>query len=113
MHKNKVVIKNRKEVLKWIETVNMIARSLLSNREALNGFNSISESNRIRIRDKCKKYDEVRRKKIPERDVNKDTWSISVMVDAHIIATEYGIDPLVVLMCVAPLCKDNEVIFYK
>ena len=35
-------------------------------------------------------------------------WDILVMVDAHIIATEYNIDPLTVMMCLNAPCKNNE-----
>ena len=33
------------------------------------------------------------------------------MVDAHIIATEFDVDPLTAVMCVDPICKVNEKIY--
>ena len=34
------------------------------------------------------------------------------MVDSPIIATDYNINPLVVMMCINPPCKPNERVFY-
>lgn len=33
---------------------------------------------------------------------------MDVLVDTHIIATEFDIDPLTAIMCVKPPCKANE-----
>ncbi len=35
------------------------------------------------------------------------------MVDAHIVATEFDIDPLTVVMCINPPCKLNERVYVK
>ena len=42
-----------------------------------------------------------------------DDWIIGTMVDAHIIATEYEIDPLTVILCTNPICKTNEKIILR
>ena len=79
--------------------------------DALKEFNELSVADIFAIRNDIKKYDELRRKKIPkgEEDTN---WEMSVMVDSHIIATDYNINPLVVMMCINPPCKPNERVFY-
>ena len=50
--------------------------------------------------------------RIPEGEIDA-AWEISVMVDAHIIATEYNIDPLTVIMCLNPICRSDEKIIVK
>lgn len=57
-------------------------------------------------------YDQKRRIKIPKGEIDS-AWTISVMVDAHIIATEYNVDPLTVIMCLNSPCKINERIVIK
>ena len=56
-------------------------------------------------------YDDVRRKKIPKGEAA--AWETSVMVDAHIVATEFDIDPLTVVMCINPPCKLNKRVYVK
>lgn len=106
----KFVKKSRRDVVQWIEIANLFAKSLISRNDALKEFNELSVADIFAIRNDIKKYDELRRKKIPkgEEDTN---WEMSVMVDSHIIATDYNINPLVVMMCVNPPCKPNERIF--
>lgn len=105
--KNKIVFKSKKEIVSWISIANLLAKSRISHIEALKQFNALSAIQRTKIKMAFDEYDEIRRKNIPAGEMNSN-WEISVMVDAHIIATENNIDPLTALMCINPICKKNE-----
>jgi hypothetical protein len=92
-----------------ITIANLFAKSLCPYRLALKQFNSLSAKSRSEINRLLNKYDEIRRKKINNNET-EDAWFTCVMVDAHIIAAEYDIDPLTVIMCPQAPCKLNEVI---
>ena len=80
---------------KWYGIANMIAQ-------------------RSKIAQQFQSYDELRRKRITARDENAESrWETSIMVDAHIIAAEYDIDPVTVIMCFKAPCKYNENILIK
>jgi len=108
--KRKFVKIPKRDVEQWIDIANLFAKSLISKNVALKEYNSLSVTDIVSIQKEIKKYDDLRRKKIPEGEMNTN-WEISVMVDSHIIATEYNVNPLVVMMCVNPPCKPNERIF--
>lgn len=110
--KNKIIFKPKEELFKWISISNVFAKSMISSNDALEQFNRLTSIQRVdikRIFDEC---DEKRRIKIPKSEDDYE-WELSVMVDAHIIATEFNIDPLTVIMCINPVCKFNERIFFK
>ena len=75
-------------------------------------FNSLKANQRTNIKKAFEEYDQKRRIKIPKGEIDS-AWTISVMVDAHIIATEYNVDPLTVIMCLNSPCKINERIVIK
>ncbi|MGN0524250.1 MAG: hypothetical protein ACI4IG_08250 [Eubacterium sp.] len=100
------------EIEKWITISNMFARSLCPMDIVIKQFNDLSYRKRKSIRELFNEYDSIRRKKIPNGE-GDSAWLDSVMVDAHIIATEYNIDPLTAVMCLKSICKDNEVIVIK
>lgn len=110
--KNKTIIKSKKEFMKWIYVSNLLAKSMISPDIALKQFNRLNATQRIKIKQFFDKYDKIRRIKIPKGEVDS-AWELSVMVDAHIIATEFDIDPLTAIMCITPLCKANEQIIFK
>ena len=95
--KNKIVFKSQKDFVKWVTVSNMFAKSRIMPMVALKQFNSLKANQRTNI-------------KKGEID---SAWTISVMVDAHIIATEYNVDPLTVIMCLNSPCKINERIVIK
>lgn len=109
--KNKVVIKSTKDVHKWIEISNLFAKSLCEYNIALNQYNKLTQYERCNIKRQFQKCDEVRRKKIPSGE--GDDWMIGIMVDAHLLADEYKVDPLTIVMCVNPISKSNEKIIIK
>lgn len=98
---------------KWVQPINLFAKSLCPPKTAIKQFNSLSPKQRNDIANAFKGYDEIRRKKIPKEDATDDAYITCVMVDAHILATEYDVDPLTVLLCVGSLCKPNEKIVVK
>lgn len=79
---------------------------------ALKQFNVLNATQRVNIKKTFDDYDQKRRMRIPEGEIDA-AWEISVMVDAHIIATEYNIDPLTVIMCLNPICRSDEKIIVK
>lgn len=109
--KNKVVIKSKKDVHKWIEISNLLAKSLCEYNMALSQYNKLTQHERYSIKRQFQKCDEVRRKKIPSGE--GDDWIIGIMVDAHLLASEYNVDPLTIVMCVNPISKSNEKIILK
>lgn len=100
------------EFQKWIQISNLFAKSLIPPREALKQFNSLDSSQKNSVKRKFASYDDVRRKKIPKGE-SDSAWETSVMVDAHIIATEFDVDPLTVVMCVATHYKLNECVYVR
>ncbi len=109
--KIKVSIKNKKDISKWINVCNLMAKSMCDYKIAISQFNALSPSDRITIKKRFNECDEVRKTKIPNTE--QDAWIIGIMVDAHIIAYDYDIDPLTVLFCVNPICKPNEKLIVK
>ena len=109
--KTKVVIKSKSDVHKWIETSNLFAKSLCEYNMVLRQYNELTLNERCSIRRQFQKCDEIRRKKIPSGE--GDDWLIGVMVDAHLLADEYSVDPLTVVMCSNPISKPYEIIVLK
>lgn len=109
--KNKVIIKSKSEFNKWLDVANLFAKSMCSYDEVLRQFNTLSSQKRLKIKRELDKCDEVRKRKIPTTD--QEAWIIGIMVDAHIIATQYNIDPLTVVSCLNPICKPNERLFIR
>jgi hypothetical protein len=110
--KYKVILKPMSQVHDWISASNRLAKSLISNSEALNQFNALGAPQRIGIKKAFFEYGLIRKNKIPAGETS-NAWELSVMVDTHIIATEYNIDPLTAIVCVSPLCKPNERVYPK
>lgn len=109
--KVKISIKSKKDVVKWIELSNLMAKSMCDYETVISQFNTLSPSDKLIIKKRFNDCDEVRKTKIPKTE--HDAWLIGIMVDAHIIAYEYNIDPLTVLLCVNPICKPNEKLIVK
>ena len=109
--KTKIKFISKIESKKWLQISNLFAKSLVSPAEALRQFNSLDATARNSIKRAFALYDDVRRKKIPKGEAA--AWETSVMVDAHIVATEFDIDPLTVVMCINPPCKLNKRVYVK
>lgn len=110
--KSKIVIKPQSEFIKWISISNVFAKSMISPKDALQQFNKLNATQRIKIKQSFDECDKIRRLKILRGEMDS-AWELSVMVDAHIIATEFNIDPLVAVMCITPVCKANEQVIFK
>ena len=95
----------------WTSLANSFANSLCSSSVALQQFNRLSSKDRTEIKKRFNECDIIRRTKIPKTD--EDAWLLGIMVDAHIIATEFGVDPLAVTMCLCAPCKPSERIIVK
>lgn len=109
--KNKITIKSKSEFNKWLDIANLFAKSICNYNVVLRQFNNLSSRERTEIKRQLNMCDEVRKTKIPPTDQN--AWIIGIMVDAHIIATQYDIDPLTVVSCLNPICKSNEKLFIR
>lgn len=112
MKRIKYVIKAKKDIEQWISSQNTIIHSLRPHKIALQQFNNLTSSDRSKIKKRIEECDQKRRERIPN-DESGDAWQINIMVDAHIIAYEYNIDPLAVILCVCPPCKPSEKIIAK
>lgn len=110
--KNRYVVKKKQNFIKWTTIGNIFAKSLCPNEDILKQYNRLTSSQRIKIKQLFSQCDDIRRKKIPV-DEASFSWEIGIMVDAHIIACEYEIDPLTAVLCINPICKPNEKIFIK
>ena len=108
--KNKTIIKSQKEFEKWIYISNLFAKSTILPNEALKQFNKLNSTQRLKIKQYFEKCDKTKGK-IPKDEIDT-IWEISIMVDAHIIATEFNIDSLTAVMCIHPPCKNNEQIYF-
>ena len=93
----KYKIISKRDCEKWINASNLLARSLINYSEALRQFNSLPANVRLNIKKTFQEYDNIRRRRIPACEAD-NAWEISVMVDAHIIATENNIDPLTAII---------------
>lgn len=110
--KNKTVFKTKAELRDWILCSNLFAQSYIYPKEALRQFNKLSSKERIKISRSFSNCDEVRRRNIPKGE-DEETFLLSVLVDSHIIATEFNVDPLTAIMCVRPICRSDEKIIVK
>ena len=108
----KYKIISKSDCKKWINVSNLFAKSLINYSEALRQFNSLPANVRLNIKKTFQEYDNIRRRRIPACEAD-NAWEISVMVDAHIIATENNIDPLTAIMCISAPCKVNEHLIIK
>lgn len=109
--KNKVVFISKGQATKWISIANSFARSLCPSNVALQQFNRLSSKDRCEIRRRFEVCDKIRVTKIPKNE--EEAWLLGVMVDAHIIATLFNVDPLAVTMCLNAPCKPSERIIVR
>ena len=109
--KTKYVIKSKNEFEHWLKVGNIFARSICNPHTILKQYNALIPDLRRQIKNKFLICDEIRRTKIPNTE--DEAWFMGVMVDAHIIGTEYNIDPLTVILCINPICKANEKIIVR
>lgn len=107
--KNKVKILSKSDANRWYVTANLLIKSMYPFSEATKQFNQLTATMRQSIRTRFSECDEVRRQQIhKEEPALEEAWLTGVMVDAHIIATEYNIDPLTAALCINPPCKPHE-----
>ena len=104
-----------KEANEWYCIANLFAKSMLSQAEAIKGYNELSLQKRIAIQRAFKELDKSRNNTMEgaEQEEKEQHFSISVFVDAHIVATEFDTDPVVVLMCVRPPFPVSQRVFVK
>ena len=107
--KSKVKILSKSDARGWYMSANLLVQSIYPFPEAVKQFNELTATMRQTIRTCFSECDDVRRQQISkEEPALKEAWLTSIMVDAHIIATEYNIDPLTAALCVNPPCKPYE-----
>lgn len=109
--KSRIVLINKAEADRWITRANTFAKSLCPYSLALKQFNKLGSNDRKKIKMRFEESDSIRREKISEN--NRDAWLLGIMVDAHIIATEFDIDPLAVIMCLCAPCKSTDQVIIK
>lgn len=109
--KNKIAFKSWRDINLWISISKVMANSLISPSVALKQFNELAAKDREGIKKSLEYCDVLRREKINRDD--KYEWELSMFVDAHIVATEYNIDPIVVFMCANPICRSDQKVYPK
>lgn len=101
---------------RWFAAANKFAQSLITRSEAIHQYNLLPVASKTEIIESLKECDTIREKMIPD-DMSIEEknyhYSISVMVDAHILATEHNVDPVVIRMCLNPPCKIGEKVVVK
>lgn len=104
--KNKYCKIERHKIKDWYNTFNMFARSLQNYNEIVGQFNSLSNT----VRDKIKsRFEELEGLSVKRREVKSSIeWELYNLVNLHIIAGEYNIDPLTVIMCYKPICGRGQ-----
>ena len=110
--KIKYVFKSKADFQKWVTIGNVFAKSLCPVDEVLKQYNKLTASQRMSINKQFIEYEDIRRKKIPKEENTYD-WEICIMVDANILACEYDVDPLTVVLCINPICRPNEKIMVR
>jgi len=112
--KSKVKFLNKEAAQKWYVVTNLFIKSKYPFSDALRQFNQLTQDERITIRKRFSECDEIRRQQISKDDsALEEAWTVNVMVDAHIIATEMGIDPLAAALCISAPCKPHEKIVMR
>lgn len=102
------------DALRWYSIANVVAKSLMSQKEAVSQYNRLTPVQRSEIAQQFQRANELRHKRIRASDENATfRWETSIMVDAHIIAAEYNIDPVTVVMCFNSPCKNSENVFVR
>ena len=112
----KVVFLTQSEAEKWYLISNLFAQSLLSSTEAIQEYNKLTVAQRKGIKKRISDFDSLRNRALVDEHSKEDLehhYLISVLVDSHIVATEYDTDPIVVLMCVSPPCKLSQRVIVK
>lgn len=109
--KVKYITISKSNFLSLLKQYNLLAKSLCPYDIILRQFNALSPRIRQEIKTRFSLCDEIRKTKIPPNE--GDAFLTRIMVDAHIIACEYDIDPLTAIMCINPPCKINERILIK
>lgn len=110
--KRKYVTRTAEEVNKWLFASNFFIKSKIPGRSAVKEFNQLDADIIKVIQQRLKEYDDIRRAKLHGKE-DIPLWEGSIISDAHILAYENGIDPLVVMMCICPIVKLNEAILVK
>lgn len=112
----KVIVLSKDKAAAWYNAANIFAHSQISQPEAIHMFNNLAPSIRLGIAKGLLDYDAARKNAFPS-DMSEDEKKIhhrtSVMVDSHILATDYSTDPVVILMCVDPPCKADQKVLVK
>lgn len=102
---------SKSKFLELLKKYNLLVKSLCPYNIVLHQFNLLSPQIRHEIKTKLELCDKIRKTKIPSND--GDAILTCILVDAHIIACEYDVDPLTVIMCINLPCKINERILIK
>ena len=112
----KTVLITKTEAIKWYEIANMFAKGSVPLRDAIREYNRLSVAQKIEIRKEFKDFDILRGVGMDSSvslTEKENHWIVSVMVDSHIVATEYDTYPVVVLMCIKPPCRLDQHVFTK
>lgn len=106
MEKMKFAKVRKNEMLQALVTYQIISHSLQDGKTIIKEFNDLSFIQRKEIAREYTEKEEILRKQIVTQD--EDLYLTCSLVNLHIIASKYNVDPSTVCMCISPICKLNE-----
>ena len=101
--KRGVMVLSEREFENKLMTANLFAHSYLSFNDSLIRFNALTINMVRTISNEFKRLDEKRKVLFPKympKDTLNELHNQSVLVDANVLAAEFDIDPLVIMMCI-------------
>lgn len=106
MEKIKFAKVKKKELLQALYTYQIVSHSMQDSNIIIKEFNELSFEQRKEIVRKYTEMEETLKSQIVTKD--EDLYLTCSLVNLHIIASKYNIDPSTVCMCISPICKYNE-----
>lgn len=83
-----------------------VSSSLADTNIIIKQFNILTSSQRSFIIKEYNQREDILKKQIFTK--NDDLYSVCLIVNLHIIASKYNIDPATIALCISKLCKENE-----
>lgn len=109
--KIKYVRKTKSDIEYWMCSASILVKSKCFTRYILNEFNRLTSDQRNSIKAELEERCNILEKILPKEEREKST-SI-MLVDIHMLAYKYDVDPLTKALCEIPICRSYERIFVK
>lgn len=109
--KIKYVRKTKSDIEYWMCSASILVKSKCFTRYILDEFNRLTSDQRNSIKAELEERCNILEKILPKEEREKST-SI-MLVDIHMLAYKYDVDPLTKALCEIPICRSYERIFVK